>query len=83
MKKTRYPAPTKIERILCMESLLHQLNGARIAGKADQLIQLLDRIDDWSYAHRQGNGALTAQQQQQLIHKAFWQKIAGIDYGEM
>jgi len=83
MKEKHYPAPTKNERIRYMEALLHQLNAARTAGNVEAIHQLLNRIDDWSYAHRVGNGALTDRQQQQLIHKAFWNKIAGVDYGEM
>lgn len=78
-----YPAPKKNERILWMESLLHQLNAARTAGNVDAINQLLNRIDDWSYAHRVGNGTLTDRQQEQMIRQAFWHKIAGIDYGKM
>lgn len=83
MKKNFYPAPNKNERIFHMESVLHQLNAARIAGNDKAINQLLDRIDDWSYAHRQGNGTLSIREQEQLIRKAFWNKIAGLNYGEM
>lgn len=83
MEKQYWPAPTKNHRILFMEQLLHSLNAARTAGDSDRLNQLLNNIDDWSYAHRQGNGSLSEREQTQLIRAAFWTKIGGLDYGEM
>jgi hypothetical protein len=43
-----------------------------MVGNTQKINEMLDRIDDWSYAHRCGNGTLTDRQQNELIKKAFW-----------
>jgi hypothetical protein len=64
--------PTRNQKIQVYENLLHRLSLARLAGNADAINKILDRADNWSYAHRSGNGALSDRQQKQLIKSAFW-----------
>jgi hypothetical protein len=64
--------PTQRQKIQEYECLLHSLSLSRMVGNTQKINEMLDRIDDWSYAHRCGNGTLTDRQQNELIKKAFW-----------
>jgi hypothetical protein len=65
--------PTLKEKVAVYEDLLHtiQLHAAVTMDNA-KVMECINRICTWSYAHRQGNGELSDQQQQQLIDRAFW-----------
>jgi len=63
---------TQKEKIAMYESLLHDIQMYReVVLNGDKVKQLLDNIGSWSYAHRQGNGELTEQQQKRLITSNF------------
>lgn len=60
------------EKLVVYEDILHALHFARsVTMDHEKVMKLLDSIGDWSYAHRQGNGALSEKEQQELIEKAF------------
>ena len=59
------------EKVVVYENLLHSLQGAMVAMNNERMHILLDSISAWSYAHRQGNGELYDEKQQELIDKAF------------
>lgn len=59
------------EKIAVYESMFHALHFAQVAMNPERVGRLLDSISAWSYAHRQGNGELTDEEQQELIEQAF------------
>lgn len=60
------------EKIYVYEDLLHALHFARsVTMSHERVMELLDAIGNWSYAHRIGNGELSDEEQQELIDKAF------------
>lgn len=66
--------PTLEEKVQVYEKLLHAIQLSRsVTLNKERVVQLLDQIDAWSYAHRVGNGALSDEEQQQRIDAAFWQ----------
>lgn len=66
--------PSLEEKIRVYEALLHQIQLHRsVTLNREKLLNLLDKIDRWSYAHRVGNGALSDEQQQAKIDSAFWE----------
>lgn len=63
---------TNKEKIEVYEDLLHALYFARsVTMNRERVMELLDAIGNWSYAHRMGNGELTGKEQQELVDKAF------------
>jgi hypothetical protein len=64
--------PNQSMKISVYESLLFRLNAARAVGNTELVVQILNAIDDWCWAHRDGNGCLTAQQVQKAVTKSFW-----------
>lgn len=65
--------PTQKEKIKQYESLLHDLHFASTVGmNHKRVMELLNQISNWSYAHRVGNGEHTETQQQKIINRAFW-----------
>ena len=59
------------EKIAVYESMFHALHFAQVAMNPERVGKLLDSISAWSYAHRQGNGELTDEEQRELIEQAF------------
>ena len=60
------------EKLTVYEDILHALHFARsVTMSHERVLILLDSIGAWSYAHRQGNGELSDEQQQELIERAF------------
>lgn len=64
--------PTLKEKVQIYEQLFHKINMSRIIFDHEKLLKLLDNIDRWSYAHRQGNGELSEKAQQELVNSNFW-----------
>lgn len=71
-KKIKHP--TMHEKIKVYEELLHSLQfHSTVSMRHDQVLAILEKINAWSYAHRQGNGELSEAEQQARIDEAFWQ----------
>jgi hypothetical protein len=65
--------PTQKEKIAVYEDLLHELQfHMDVTLDNDKIKAILARIASWSYAHRQGNGELSEDQQHELIDNRFW-----------
>ena len=64
--------PSKKEKLEMYESFLHDLNMYIVCGRPDLIGRLVGNADNWSYAHRAGNGELSEKQQQKLIDKCFY-----------
>lgn len=63
---------TNKEKINVYESVLHRIQMyAEVSMDEKRLDDLIRKICVWSYAHRCGNGMLTARQQNKLINDAF------------
>lgn len=58
------------EKMAVYESMFHALHFAQVAMNPERVGKLLDSISAWSYAHRQGNGELSDEEQQKLIERA-------------
>jgi len=64
--------PTLKEKVAKYEEYLHRINACLISGNNEGIGELIENADNWSYAHRRGNGELSDKQQQTIINKAFW-----------
>jgi hypothetical protein len=64
--------PTAEEKIKQYEEFLHNINLMMIFGSNERIKKLLENADNWSYAHRAGNGELSEEDQQEYINRAFW-----------
>jgi hypothetical protein len=71
-KAEAVPMPTMEDRVRVYEALLHSIQAARVTGEGERLYKLLGRVNNWSYAHRAGNGELSDKELQQQINRAFW-----------
>lgn len=65
--------PTLREEAEVFHKIMHAANLMHITGKAEHFKKIVHAMDNWSYAHRVGNGENTDREQQQAINKAFWQ----------
>ena len=63
--------PTLKEKVAKYEEYLHLICTMVVAGDNEGIRTLVSNADDWSYAHRAGNGELSEKQQQELINKRF------------
>lgn len=64
--------PTLKQKVETYERLLHNLHTLyAVTMDMAGVQQTLNDISNWSYAHRVGNGMLTARQQNKLINEAF------------
>jgi hypothetical protein len=63
--------PTLKQKVAKYESLLHEIQACHVTDNCTRLLDLLDQIWNWSYAHRVGNGQLTSRQQRDRITEAF------------
>ena len=60
------------DKINVYESVLHKIQMLReVAMNKEALMELLDIIGSWSYAHRSGNGELSDTKQQERIDYQF------------
>lgn len=64
--------PTLKEKVEMYESYLHLINSFLMSGNNEGIGELIQNADNWSYAHRRGNGELSDKKQQQIINNAFW-----------
>lgn len=64
--------PTLREEQEVFHSIMHIASIASTCGRDDHLRRIIFAMDDWSYAHRRGNGEPTERQQQQMVNHAFW-----------
>jgi hypothetical protein len=64
--------PSQKEKIAMYESFLHKINTFVILVDNEGIKELVTNADNFSYAHRRGNGELSDRQQQRLINSAFW-----------
>ena len=61
------------EKIEVYEALLHDLYfHSTVTMRHDAVMDCLNRIGAWSYAHRQGNGEFSEKEQQELVDHHFW-----------
>jgi hypothetical protein len=64
--------PTLKQKVEMYESFLHKINMFCTTPSNDGVRELVENADNWSYAHRVGNGEISDRKQQQLINNAFW-----------
>lgn len=64
--------PCAKEKVWVYEQMMHSLALAYQMGNSQKISQLLDLIEQWSYMHRAGNGALSIRAQETLIKQAFY-----------
>jgi hypothetical protein len=67
--------PNQKEKIKMYESFLHKINAFIVSSNNEGIKELVENADNWSYAHRIGNGEPSEKQQQQFINKAFWKLL--------
>jgi hypothetical protein len=60
------------DKVRVYEYVLHQLDLCAQTGQTSKLYELLSRINDWSYAHRAGNGELDEDTVERNINSKFW-----------
>jgi hypothetical protein len=64
--------PTLREEQEVFHKIMHIANMMQICGKDDHFKKIVWAMDDWSYAHRVGNGEPTDSEQQKIVNRAFW-----------
>lgn len=65
--------PTQKEKIAVYEQLLHDIQFHRDVTLNDRAVSdLLEKIGNWSYSHRRGNGEYNEREQQAIVDAAFW-----------
>jgi len=67
--------PTNREKIQQYEAFLHKINACIVSCNHKAISELIQNADNWSYAHRRGNGELTDRQQDKIIASAFWKLL--------
>jgi len=67
--------PTIKQKVLIYEEFLHKLNACLMSGNNEAIGELIKNADNWSYAHRRGNGEFSDNQQQKIINNAFWKLL--------
>jgi hypothetical protein len=63
--------PTLKEKVKQYEAFLHKINACLISCNHEGVTELVRNADNWSYAHRVGNGEWSEKQQQKMIDVAF------------
>lgn len=58
---------TKAERLLIYENFFHKVNSHCITMNNAKITEAVSLINNWSYAHRQGNGEPTDHQQKKMV----------------
>lgn len=64
--------PYAKEKVWVYEQLMHSLALAYQMGNSQRISELLSLIEQWSYAHRVGNGTLSDRAQDNLIKQEFY-----------
>lgn len=60
------------EKVAVYEHVLHQIQMYReVVMSHEKVVELLDIIGNWSYAHRCGNGEYSWEEQEQIIGRQF------------
>lgn len=67
--------PTLKQKIEQYESFLHKINACLMSGDHESVRELVENADNWSYAHRVGNGEHSDRKQQQIINNTFWKLL--------
>jgi hypothetical protein len=67
--------PTEKEKIEMYESFLHKINAFIVCANNEGIKELVENADNWSYAHRVGNGEPSDEEQQEIIDNAFWKLL--------
>ena len=67
--------PSLREKVYQYELFLHKINSFIISCNHEGVRELVENADNWSYAHRVGNGELSDRKQQQIINNAFWKLL--------
>ena len=67
--------PTQRDKIAMYEAFLHKINMYVTCSNNEGIRKLIKRADNWSYAHRCGNGEYTDKEQQMIIDTAFWKLL--------
>jgi len=61
-----------LSKVRQYENFLHALQmGAEVTMNGEMVGDLIGNACRWSYAHRQGNGELSDEEQQDLVNAAF------------
>ena len=63
---------TADQKVLVYEEFLHKINSFIICGESEGIKELIQNADNWSYAHRSGNGEISEEEQESRINNAFW-----------
>jgi hypothetical protein len=64
--------PTLRQKVEMYERFLHQINLFMICSSDAGIKALLKNADNWSYAHRCGDGELSEKEIEKNINKHFW-----------
>jgi len=67
--------PTLEEKVEMYEKFLHALNLYMLCGGNYAISMLLQNADNWSYAHRMGDGELSEEEIERNINKSFWKLL--------
>jgi hypothetical protein len=63
--------PTLREQVALFHHIMDWANMACMGCDNGHFKKIVHAMDDWSYAHRVGNGELTERQQQNCINRAY------------
>ena len=59
---------TNAERLKIYESFFHQINVYCITMNGEKIQDAVGLIQQWSYAHRQGNGMFSPREQKKMVN---------------
>jgi hypothetical protein len=65
-------SPTLRQQVETFHRIMHAFSMAAAGGDNSHVKRIVTAMDDWSYAHRVGNGALTEREQADAVCRAFW-----------
>lgn len=68
-------SPSEKQKIEMYESFLHKINAFVVCSNNEGIKELVENADNWSYAHRIGNGEPSDEEQQEIIDRAFWKLL--------
>jgi hypothetical protein len=67
--------PTLKQKVEQYENFLHKINACLMSCNHEGVRELVENADNWSYAHRVGNGEHSDRKQQQIINNSFWKLL--------
>jgi hypothetical protein len=73
--KNKSKKPTLEEKVKMYENFLHTLNMYMLCGSNYAISKLLQNADNWSYAHRMGDGELSEEEIEMNVNKRFWKLL--------